>query len=115
MLIITKKTPRSALVAEIELLRTLRDSAARAEHDKHDKHADIVAALENNARLSLAEATERAEHAEHKADVLETDVHNLLGALRVMADSSRVVRIRRSSVKPSDIATALPHRNTDKV
>lgn len=122
MLNITSKTTRQELLHEIDILRT----EARIVGDQHvarvtelqAKHADAIEEHERGAaglRDQLAEAKDIAAHLAHKAEVAETDVHNLLGAIRVMADSSRVVRIRAKSVKSADMATALPSRNTDKI
>jgi hypothetical protein len=119
---ITNKTSRANLILEIEFLRVeawkathlhnKRVEELQAEHSK-----EIAAQREtiNELRASLREANETAGHLAHKAEVAETDVHNLLGALRVMADSSRSVRIRARSVQSADMATALPYRNTDKI
>ena len=70
-------------------------------------------AMRADAEGALTTSVEIANGLRHKVEVLETDVHNLLGAIRVMADSSREVRIRKSSVRDSGIGLALPQRNTD--
>jgi hypothetical protein len=100
MLNITDKTKRAELITEIETLRT------KASLDKE---------VREHFTKRLTEAENEIAHLTHRAEVAETDVHNLLGAIRVMADSSRVVRIRSKSIKPADMATALPSRNTDKI
>lgn len=100
MLNITNKTKRGELVAEIERLRT--EAALQTERLKWQGEA-----------ASAAEV--RAQNAEHKIEVLETDVANMLGTIRVMADSSRAVRIRRKSVQDANLATALPYRNTEEL
>lgn len=100
MLNITNKTKRGELVAEIERLRT--EAALQTERLKWQGEA-----------ASAAEV--RAQNAEHKIEVLETDVANMLGTIRVMADSSRAVRIRRKSVQDANLATALPYRNTEQL
>lgn len=111
MLNITNKTTRAALILEIEGQRIDASRVAKT-------HAEAIAALGRQLDEALDKVRtegERADHLAHKADVAETDVHNLLGAIRVMADSSRVVRIRARSVKSDNMATALPVRNTDKI
>lgn len=98
MLDFTKKTTRAELVTEIEALR-----------------AGIKQQAEENEqqRVLLHAARVRSQNLEHKVEVLETDVHNLLGAIRVFADSARTVRIRAKSVQSADMAVALPFRNTE--
>lgn len=122
MLNITSKTTRRELILEIEMQRI--ELKRIPEHHAEDlaiiaaKHAEALEAHERGAaglRDQLREAKDIAGHLAHKAEVAETDVHNLLGALRVMADSSRSVRIRARSVQSADMATALPYRNTDKI
>lgn len=111
MLNITNKTKRGELVAEIERLRN--EATMQAGHHAHAE-TELRTKLEA-VEAKLLEARTDTIHAERKCEILETDVHNLLGTIRVMADSSREVRIRASSVRSSDIALALPHRNTDKL
>jgi ubiquinone biosynthesis protein COQ9 len=122
MLNITTKTTRQELLHEIDVLRTsariIGDTHTAALEALKAKHAEALEEHERGAaglRDQLAEAKDIAGHLAHKAEVAETDVHNLLGALRVMADSSRSVRIRSRSVQSADMATALPYRNTDKI
>ncbi|HUS27575.1 MAG TPA: hypothetical protein VMZ53_03680 [Kofleriaceae bacterium] len=93
-----KKVTRAQLVTEIEELRT-RESLAR-EARQHLQNA-------------IDEADAKIANLEHKCAVLDTDVHNMLGTIRVMADASRAVRIRAKSVQCADLAIALPMRNTD--
>lgn len=101
MLTLTPKTTKTELITEI---------TAERERFANWQHEQIARAKQLTAQRDEARA--RAAAAEHKVSVLETDVHNLLGALRVMADSAREVRIRRSSVRDADLALALPFRNT---
>lgn len=101
---ITNKTSRTALINHIECQRIDMDRAISL------RDAEI-----ERLGTQFAETKERAEHAERKVYVLETDVHNMLGTIRIMADSSREVRVRRSSLRDADIALALPSRNTDKL
>lgn len=98
MLTITNKTKRAVLTTEIETLRVL---------------ASLDRETIEHLKRELLDAERREANHEHRCAVLETDVHNMLGTIRVMADSSRVVRIRRASVQSADMATALPSRNTD--
>jgi hypothetical protein len=100
MLNITAKTPRAALVTEIERLKLVVDNQSLR----------IDCQVED-----LRLANRDYENAQHKIAQLETDRDSLLGALRVMADSSREVRIRKSSVRDADMAYALPSTNTDKL
>ncbi len=100
MLNITPKTKRDDLIIEI---LTLRRNATL-----HDAE---IERLETRQRADA----ETIRNLEHKAEVLETDVANMLGTIRVMADSARRVRIRASSVQREDIGSALPFRNTDKL
>lgn len=93
MLNITKKTSRQDLVTEIETQRMQIDVLKEIEQKAHN----------------------RAAHAEHVLALRETDVANLLGTIRVMSDSSRLVRIRRSSVRDADMAVALPSHNAEKL
>lgn len=104
MLTITPKTTRADLIAEIT---HLREQTVLREHEDAQRTQALT--------LQRDDARERAAHAEHKVEVLETDVHNMLGTIRVMADSSREVRIRKASVRDSDLCYALPVRNTDKL
>lgn len=104
MLNITNKTPRAALVTEIESMRI--------DHQRALNLADS-----NNEALGTALDASRLEaaHYKRKAELLATDRDNLLGTIRVMADSSREVRIRKSSVRDADMAYALPAHNAEKL
>lgn len=95
---ITNKTKRTELIAEIANQRAVIESQT---------HRIIAIATDLHA------AGEKLANAERTIGVRDTDIHNLLGALRVMADSSREVRIRKSTVRDSDLALAMPARNTD--
>lgn len=104
MLNITTKTKREALVTEILSMRIDHVRALTTAQTNADALAEALTAANRNY-----------ENAQHKIATLETDRDNLLGALRVMADSSRVVRIRKSSIRDADMAMALPSTNTDKL
>lgn len=109
MLNITNKTTRGKLILEIEGQRI----DAKRVAEEHAKALENLGRQLDEQLAKLRDAENERKNLEHKCAVLETDVHNLLGALRVMADSSRVVRIRSKSIKSAEMATGLPYRNTD--
>lgn len=100
----TDNMTRDQLVAEIERLESQEQESERL-------HARSVARFsEANTELAvkLVDAQREAAEVRRRCEILETDVHNLLGTIRVMADRSREVRIRKSTVRDSDIGYAMP-------
>lgn len=95
---ITNKTKRTELIERLENQKVTIDNQGAAINALEEK---LLA-----ARVALANAN-------RTISVRDTDIHNLLGAIRVMADSSREVRIRASTVRDADMAVAMPARNTD--
>jgi septal ring factor EnvC (AmiA/AmiB activator) len=77
---------------------------------QQDAHAETMHQRDVFARELKAKCDDFEMVARQVAQ-LTIDRDNLLGTIRVMSDPNREIRIRMSTVKPADYATALPSHN----